>query len=64
MPSAKESLEQGIDQAYQTALARHPDATEMADAVEYLRGGQGDLEGAMTSFCQTLFALNEFIYVE
>jgi hypothetical protein len=64
MPAAKESLEKGIDQAYQTALARHPDATEMADAVEYLRGGQGDLEGAMTSFCQTLFALNELIYVE
>jgi mono/diheme cytochrome c family protein len=63
LPVAKESLEKGIDQAYQSALARHADPTEMADALEYLRD-QSDLEGAMTSFCQTLFALNEFIYVE
>ena len=36
---------------------------EMADAVEYLKS-QGDFEPALASFCQTLFALNEFVYVE
>jgi hypothetical protein len=63
LPAAKDSLDNAIDRAYLTALARHPDPTELGDAREYLRSS-GELEPALTSFCQTLFALNEFIYVE
>ncbi len=63
LPTAKQSLEQAIKQAYNRALARSPDATELADAVEFVKS-QEQLEPALTSFCQTLFALNEFIYVE
>jgi hypothetical protein len=63
LPAAKESLEVAVKQAYATALCRPPDAVELADALEYLRGS-GELEPALASFCQALFALNEFIYVE
>lgn len=63
LPAAKESLKAAVRHAYATALSRPPDAVELADALEYLRGA-GELEPALTSFCQTLFALNEFIYVE
>ena len=45
------------------AVARHPDAVEMADSLEFLHS-QRELEPALTTFCQTLFSLNEFIYVE
>jgi cytochrome c553 len=63
LPTAKHSLEQAIKDAYNRALARSPDATELADALEFIKS-QDQLEPALTSFCQTLFALNEFIYVE
>src|SRR5258706_3971591 len=63
MPEAKKSLEGAIRQAYATALSRPPDSTEMAHSLEYLRV-RSDLEPALPTFCQTLFALNEFIYVE
>jgi hypothetical protein len=63
LPEAKKSLESGIRQAYTTALSRPPDSTEMSESLDYLRG-QHDLEPALATFCQTLFALNEFIYVE
>jgi cytochrome c553 len=63
LPTAKKSIEDAIKQAYNQALARSPDETELADAVDFIKS-QPQLEGALTSFCQTLFALNEFIYVE
>ncbi len=63
LPAAKESLEGAVRQAYASALSRPPDAAEMVESVEYLRTA-GELESALKTFCQTLFALNEFIYVE
>jgi len=63
LPAAKESPERAVDQAYMRAVARHPDAVEMADSLEFLHS-QRELEPALTTFCQTLFSLNEFIYVE
>src|SRR5258706_798008 len=63
LPEAKRSLERAVRQAYITALSRPPDSTEMSESLDYLRG-QHDLEPALATFCQTLFALNEFIYVE
>ncbi|MDB5320848.1 MAG: Planctomycete cytochrome, partial [Phycisphaerales bacterium] len=63
LPVAKESLEGAVRQAYASALSRPPDAAELVESVEYLRTA-GELEPALKNFCQTLFALNEFIYVE
>jgi hypothetical protein len=64
LPAAKESPERAVRQAYAMALSRAPDAVELADSLDYLRAAAGDLEPALSNFCQTLFALNEFIYVE
>jgi hypothetical protein len=63
LPVARESLEEGVRQAYQLAVAREPDSEELGDAVSFVRG-QGDLETGLTGFCQAVFGLNEFIYVE
>jgi cytochrome c553 len=63
LPEAKRSLESAVRQAYATALSRPPDSTEMGESLDYLRA-QHDLEPALARLCQTLFALNEFIYVE
>ncbi len=68
MPAAKESLENAVRQAYMTALSRPPEPEELQDAVAFLRqqsdGKPETLERALTGLCQTLFGLNEFIYVE
>ena len=63
MPTAEKSLEEAVRRAYVTALAREPDSDELQYAVGFVRG-QGDLETGLTSFCQAMFGLNEFIYVE
>jgi mono/diheme cytochrome c family protein len=63
MPIAEKSLDDAVRRAYVMALAREPDSEEVQDAVAFIRG-QGELDAALTSFCQSMFALNEFIYVE
>lgn len=62
-PVAKTSTADAIRQAYQRALGRLPDATELADATDFITQAQSK-EAGLTAFCQTLFCLNEFIYVE
>ncbi|MEY4201095.1 MAG: hypothetical protein RLZZ265_2835, partial [Verrucomicrobiota bacterium] len=57
-----------ITAAYLTAFSRPPTAAEIARAENYLttqaaeRGGSSD--GALTTFCQALFASAEFRYVK
>jgi mono/diheme cytochrome c family protein len=63
MPEAKRSVDDAVRAAYRTALARDPDSEELDDAVAFVRT-QPDLESGLTSFCQAVFGLNEFIYVE
>jgi hypothetical protein len=63
MPVAKRSLDEAVTGAYRMALARDPDADELEDAVGFVTG-QTDLEIGLTAFCQAIFGLNEFIYVE
>ncbi|HEV3021835.1 MAG TPA: PSD1 and planctomycete cytochrome C domain-containing protein, partial [Pirellulales bacterium] len=62
-----------VHRGYRTALARWPDADELAEAVEFLKtqmaayqaDGKPNLrELALADFCQVLVALNEFVYVE
>ena len=51
--------------AYRMALCREPTADELADGVAFLKGNTGPArEAALTDFCQVLFCLNEFLYVE
>jgi hypothetical protein len=62
-----------VQQAYRIALGRRPDAQERADALDFLARqasarrdeGQADPEAAaLADFCQVLFGLNEFIFIE
>jgi cytochrome c553 len=67
------TLEDAVDRAYAIALARPADDTEKADAAAFLRQAtesykaagneQADAQ-ALADFCQVLFGLNEFIYID
>ena len=48
-----------INTAYQLALSRDPRPSELSDGLSYLNQG-----GTLTDFCQVLFSLNEFSYVD
>ncbi|MBA4020376.1 MAG: hypothetical protein C0483_24710 [Pirellula sp.] len=64
----------GIRAAYATAIGRQPTADEAKNAAEFVRAqtasyrteGKGDAAEltAWTDFCQVLFSLNEFVYVD
>jgi hypothetical protein len=61
------TVEDGVRRAYELALGRPPASEEMADAVAFVKeqtASAGGHERAMALFCQALFGLNEFIYVE
>ncbi len=62
-----------VDGAYRAALGRAPAAEESAAAAAFLadqegsyrKAGRADArERALADFCQTLFCLNEFVYVD
>ena len=69
-PLADKSPEDAVKAAYETALGRTPSRIETADATAFIRQAcdtykEGDaLELALADFCQVLFGLNEFVYVE
>ena len=60
-----------VTQAYQQALGRKPAPNEIQIAYEFLKtqgaaygdGNGAGSEKAFADFCQTLFGLNEFLYV-
>jgi hypothetical protein len=59
------SDEQAVKRAYLAALCREPTKDELADALAFLKGKAGPArEAALADFCQVLFCLNEFLYVE
>ena len=64
-----------VQLAHRKVLARPPSAKETEQALEYLaayprKQGPGEAEGAenrreaWASYCQLLFGLNEFMYIE
>ncbi len=70
-PLAEKSPEDAVKSAYETALGRAPTKSELADAMSFIQQAcsiQGDkpdkLDLALADFCQVLFGLNEFVYVE
>ncbi|WP_425617127.1 DUF1553 domain-containing protein [Anatilimnocola sp. NA78] len=73
LPIAAKNQAAAITQAYQQAICRAPDADEQSTAVAFLaeqeRLYQADnkpnaRELALADFCQVLFGLNEFVYIE
>jgi hypothetical protein len=73
MPATEKSLADAVTLGYQSAIGRAPDAEELRDAVVFLEGQTASYteekkpnpkQLAMADFCQVLFGLNEFVYVE
>ncbi|WP_162130520.1 DUF1549 domain-containing protein [Schlesneria paludicola] len=67
------SLDSAIRRGYLTTIGRPPSNTEFARSLEFVRGQRDAYSRldptfsdrrALTDFCQILFCLNEFIYVE
>jgi hypothetical protein len=72
-PHADKSLAAAVAQGYRTAIARPPDETELQTAIAFIQSQQASYaadqkpnarELALADFCQVLFGLNEFVYVE
>ncbi len=72
-PQGKATLQEAITRAYQTALSRAPNATELEDALAFLKqqetsyqksGKKESRELALADFCQVVLCLNEFIYID
>ena len=68
---ASEATEEArVCAAYQRALQRDPDPTEIARALTHVRDQESALSGAdatlraWSSFCQALLASNEFRYID
>jgi mono/diheme cytochrome c family protein len=75
LPVYEKSPADAIKQGYLTAVARQPDDGELTDAIAFLESQQKSYlslpdkqaqakELALADFCQVLFGLNEFVYVE
>ncbi|MCC7085125.1 MAG: PSD1 domain-containing protein [Pirellulales bacterium] len=73
--AADDSIANAVRRGYEIAFSRLPTDSEQSVAIEYLAeqtkeliaaGKQEDeaLLASLTNFCQALFSLNEFIYVE
>jgi len=67
------SLEETINLGYEIALARPADDVERRDSTEFIRaateaykaaGAEKPEAQALADFCQVLFGLNEFIYID
>ncbi len=67
---AEKSLNDAVSQAYELALGRPPLKTELKDSVAFIGQQRASYEKenaldlALEDFCQTVFCLNEFVYVE
>jgi mono/diheme cytochrome c family protein len=73
VPTFENSPADAVLQGYQAAIGRAPDKAELTAGVEFLAAQEKSYraseksdarELALTDFCQVLFGLNEFVYVE
>jgi hypothetical protein len=62
-----------VKQGYLTAIGRAPDDEELSSTLAFLAGQEKSYSAAgkantrelsLADFCQVLFGLNEFVYVE
>ncbi|MEO6808086.1 MAG: PSD1 and planctomycete cytochrome C domain-containing protein [Isosphaeraceae bacterium] len=72
-PGPGDPLESSIRSAYVLALSRPPEPEELAAALAFIAhqsstyqaaGHANPVEPALTDFCQMIFCLNEFIFIE
>ncbi|MBT5017495.1 MAG: DUF1553 domain-containing protein [Planctomicrobium sp.] len=70
-PTAETSVEQAINDAYQTAFSRSATETELAGMGQFIkdqkamRGDDANAETlAVRDFCHLLLCLNEFVYID
>ena len=73
-PASPGDVESGLVAAYRLTIGREPKVDELRDAAEFVRvqaeayraeGKAAEAENlAWADFCQVLFGLNEFVYVE
>lgn len=59
-----QNREERIRKAYRRCLSRGPTPTELARAEEFLKQATVSRQAAWQMFCQSLFALNEFISID
>ena len=73
LPSYKQSPESAAKEGYLRAIARGPDEEELRSSLTFLAAQEKSYsvtdqsnaaELALADFCQILFGLNEFVYVE
>jgi hypothetical protein len=71
--TANSSLSQAVERGYLTAVGRAPDSEETSLAVGFIEAQEKSYQAsnkpnartlALADFCQILFELNEFVYVE
>ncbi len=72
-PASDTSLADAVTEGYRITMGRKPGSTELENSVAFIKQ-QGDSyrtknkanadELALADFCQAMFGLNEFIYVE
>jgi hypothetical protein len=69
----KQSPDTAVEQGYQRAIARTPDGQELRSALDFIKAQEelyaarepsSAVELALADFCQVLFGLNEFVYVD
>jgi mono/diheme cytochrome c family protein len=73
LPVLERSPAEAVRQGYEAAIGRQPDQPELASAVEFLAAQEKSYraneksdarELSLADFCQVLFGLNDFVYVE
>jgi hypothetical protein len=73
LPTYDKSAADAVKQGYLTAISREPDADELSQSIAFLAAqeksyaatkSENPRELALADFCQVLFGLNEFVYVE
>src|SRR5262249_42732372 len=73
VPAFEKSPSDAVRQGYQAAIGRAPDDSELAAALDFLTAQEKSYQAsensdprelALADFCQVLFGLNEFVYVE
>jgi hypothetical protein len=73
LPVARGSLESAVRLGYLTAVSREPTVEELVNSVQFLASQSASysptesdarLAKGLEDFCQVLFCLNEFVYVE
>ena len=64
------SIEQVVNESYELALSRPPTAREKQQMISFINaqaatyGGDKGVELAVTDYCQMMFCLNEFIFID